>query len=135
MLKRIILKGEQKKVLFLPATNPIQIKGVAGSGKTTVALYRAKHLLETQANLFKETKIAIFTYNKTLAAYIGAVKQYINGGYQKDSNEIKPKTSDGLNVQIFNFHSWAYHFAGIQYGQTVFQRDQIEVIKSSVRGL
>lgn len=54
MLKKITLKGEQKKVLFLPPTNPIQIKGVAGSGKTTVALYRAKHLLETQTNLFKE---------------------------------------------------------------------------------
>ena len=27
MLKKIVLKGEQKKVLFLPPTNPIQIKG------------------------------------------------------------------------------------------------------------
>lgn len=69
MLKKIILKGEQKRVLFLPPTKPIQIKGVAGSGKTTVALYRAKHLLETQNTLFKEAKIAIFTFNKTLAAY------------------------------------------------------------------
>ena len=33
MLKKIRLKGEQKKVLFLPSKNPIQIKGVAGSGK------------------------------------------------------------------------------------------------------
>ena len=113
MLKKIKLIGEQKKVLFLPPTNPIQIKGVAGSGKTTVALYRAKHLLETQANIFKETKIVIFTYNKTLAAYIRAIKPYINGGYQKDSDELKPKTPDGLNVQIVNFDRWAFHFAGI----------------------
>jgi superfamily I DNA/RNA helicase len=135
MLKKIVLKGEQKKVLFLPPTNPIQIKGVAGSGKTTVALYRAKHLLETQANLFKETKIVIFTYNKTLAAYITALKPYINGGYQKDSDEIKPKTADGLNVQIINFHSWAYHFAGIQYNQTVMQWTQIEYIENITSGL
>ncbi len=134
MLKKITLKGEQKKVLFLPPTNPIQIKGVAGSGKTTVALYRAKHLLETQANLFKETKIIIFTYNKTLAAYIRDIKPYINGGYQKDSDEIKPKTPDGLNVQIVNFHSWAYHFAGIQYGQTIMQRAQIEIIEDVIKG-
>lgn len=105
MLKKITLKGEQKKVLFLPPTNPIQIKGVAGSGKTTVALYRAKHLLETQNTLFQEAKIVIFTFNKTLAAYIRAVSPYINGGYQKDSDEIKPKTPDGLNVKIVNFHS------------------------------
>ncbi len=67
MLKPIKLKGEQKNVLFLPPTNPIQIKGVAGSGKTTVALYRTKHLLETQSNLFQEAKIVIFTFNRTLA--------------------------------------------------------------------
>ena len=135
MLKKIVLKGEQKKVLFLPPTNPIQIKGVAGSGKTTVALYRAKHLLETQANLFKETKIVIFTYNKTLAAYITALKPYINGGYQKDSDEIKPKTADGLNVQIINFHSWAYRFAGIEYNQTIMQWTQVEIIEDIISGL
>ena len=135
MLKKIVLKGEQKNVLFLPTTNPIQIKGVAGSGKTTVALYRAKHLLETQANLFKETKIVIFTYNKTLAAYINAIKPFINGGYQKNSDEIKPKTVDGLNVRIINFHSWAYHFTGINYNQTVFQQDQIQYIKNIKSGL
>lgn len=135
MLKKIELTGEQKKVLFLSPTNPIQIKGVAGSGKTTVALYRAKHLLETQANLFKETKIVIFTYNKTLAAYITAIKPYISGGHQKDSDEIKPQTPDGLNVQIINFHSWAYHFVGIQYDQTIMQRRQIEIIESIINKL
>jgi DNA helicase IV len=72
-LRPIVLKGEQKRVLFLQVTDPIQIKGVAGSGKTTVALYRAKHLLDTQSNLFQEAKIAIFTYNKTLVKYINAI--------------------------------------------------------------
>ena len=135
MLKKITLIGEQKKVLFLSPTNPIQIKGVAGSGKTTVALYRAKHLLETQANLFKETKIVIFTYNKTLAAYITAIKPYISGGYQKDSDEINPQTPDGLNVQIINFHSWAYHFIGIQFDQTIMQWKQIEIIEVIINKL
>ena len=128
MLKRITLKGEQKKVLFLPANNPIQIKGVAGSGKTTVALYRAKHLLETQNTLFREAKVAIFTFNKTLAAYIRAVSPYINGGYQKDSETINPKTPDGLNVTIVNFHSWAYHFARIGLNNTVMHWEQIDII-------
>lgn len=67
MLKKIKLRGEQKKVLFLPSRNPIQIKGAAGSGKTTVALYRAKHLLETQNTLFKESNIIIFTFNNKLS--------------------------------------------------------------------
>jgi DNA helicase IV len=100
MLKEIKLIGEQKKVLFLPPQNPIQIKGVAGSGKTTVALYRAKHLLETQSNLFQEAKIVIFTFNKTLAAYIKAVSPLISGGYNKDSDIIEPFSKKGLNVDI-----------------------------------
>lgn len=109
-LKPIILKGEQKRVLFLPATDPIQIKGVAGSGKTTVALYRAKHLLDTYANLFNEAKVAIFTYNKTLVKYINAIAPQISGGYRPDTDEIKPTKPKGLNVYITSFHKWAYHF-------------------------
>jgi superfamily I DNA/RNA helicase len=127
VLKEIKLIGEQKKVLFLPPQNPIQIKGVAGSGKTTVALYRAKHLLETQSNLFQEAKIVIFTFNKTLAAYIKAVSPFINGGYKKDSDNIEPFSKKGLNVEIVNFHSWAYRFAGIEY-TTIMDWDKVKVI-------
>lgn len=109
-LKPIILTGEQKKVLFLPVTEPIQIKGVAGSGKTTVALYRAKHLLDTQSNLYQEAKVAIFTYNKTLVKYINAITPHISGGYQADSEDIKPTEPKGINVFVTSFHKWAYHF-------------------------
>lgn len=109
-LKPIVLKGEQKRVLFLQATEPIQIKGVAGSGKTTVALYRAKHLVDTQSNLFQEAKVAIFTYNKTLVKYINAITPQISGGYQQNSDEIKPIKPKGINVFVTNFHKWAYHF-------------------------
>jgi len=98
MLKVVKLKEEQEKVLFLPAENPIQIKGVAGSGKTTVAIYRAKHLLETYTNLFiKENKVIIFTYNKTLRNYIEELLKVMPG----------IKGSVGLNIKVTNFHSWA----------------------------
>ena len=109
-LRPIVLKGEQKRVLFLQVTDPIQIKGVAGSGKTTVALYRAKHLLDTQSNLFQEAKVAIFTYNKTLVKYINAITPQISGGYQPDNDEIKPTKPKGINVFVTSFHKWAYHF-------------------------
>lgn len=114
-LRPIVLKGEQKRVLFLPVIDPIQIKGVAGSGKTTVALYRAKHLLDTQSNLFQEAKVAIFTYNKTLVKYINAITPHISGGYQADNEEIKPNKPKGMNVQVFNFDSWAFRFLNLSY--------------------
>jgi len=109
-LKPIVLKGEQKRVLFLQVNDPIQIKGVAGSGKTTVALYRAKHLIDTQSNLFQEAKVAIFTYNKTLVKYINAIIPHISGGYQQNSDEINPINPNGIDVNVTNFHKWAYRF-------------------------
>lgn len=109
-LKRITLTGEQKKILFLPPTQPIQIKGVAGSGKTTVALYRAKHLLDTESNLFQEANVVIFTYNKTLVKYISSIKNQISGGYQENSNELTNNKPIGLNICVINFHKWAYDF-------------------------
>ncbi len=133
-LRPITLQGEQKKVLFLQVTDPIQIKGVAGSGKTTVALYRAKHLLDTQSNLFQEAKVAIFTYNKTLVKYINAITPHISGGYQKDSDEIKPTKPKGINVTVTNFHKWAYHFIkqnGIDlYNRTVQNDSQLSIVEA-----
>jgi superfamily I DNA/RNA helicase len=130
-LRPIVLKGEQKRVLFLQVTDPIQIKGVAGSGKTTVALYRAKHLLDTQSNLFQEAKVAIFTYNKTLVKYIAAITPQISGGYQADTDEIKPTKPKGLNVYVTNFHKWAYHFIeqnGIPLSKMVADRKTFKTI-------
>ncbi|WP_196892156.1 3'-5' exonuclease [Aureivirga marina] len=135
MLKKITLTGEQKQILFLPPKNPIQIKGVAGSGKTTVALYRAKHLLETQQNLFNKAKVIIFTFNKTLAEYINAVKPYINGGYQKDSDELIKRSPIGLDIQVINFHSWAFKFLNLPFGKTLFQNQQIDIIKEILLSL
>lgn len=134
-LRPIVLKGEQKRVLFLQVTDPIQIKGVAGSGKTTVALYRAKHLLDTQSNLFQEAKVAIFTYNKTLVKYINAITPQISGGYQADSEEIKPTKPEGINVFVTSFHKWAFAFIRANgnnlYGKTVMGDSQKSLIEKS----
>lgn len=136
-LKPIVLKGEQKRVLFIQSTDPIQIKGVAGSGKTTVALYRAKHLLDTQSNLFQEAKVAIFTYNKTLVKYINAITPYISGGYQPDNDEIKPLKPAGLSVFVTSFHKWAYHFIeanGIKLSYEVFENGRTKKYWKTISG-
>lgn len=134
-LKPIKLIGEQKRVLFLQVTEPIQIKGVAGSGKTTVALYRAKHLIDTQSNLFQEAKVVIFTYNKILVKYINAIKSSISGGYNENNDEIKPTKPIGISgVNVINFDRWAYHFIeanGIPlYGKTVMGSSQKNILSS-----
>ena len=44
MLMKIILNGKQEEVLALQAKGHVVVLGTAGSGKTTIALYRAIHL-------------------------------------------------------------------------------------------
>lgn len=108
-LQPVILTGEQKKILFLPPKNPISIKGVAGCGKTTVALYRAKHLIETFSDLFEEANVVIFTFNKALVKYMDTLLPIIPGGYQ-DNSDILLDVRPGMNINVTNFHKWAYHF-------------------------
>lgn len=130
MLKEIKLTGEQKKVLFLPGQNPIQIKGVAGSGKTTISLYRAKQLIETQNQLFSNTSVVIFTFNKTLSAYINAVKKNIRSIFSVEGDERK--TTNGLDIEVTNFHKWAYSFIGVKNNQIIQFREQEEIIRTAI---
>lgn len=61
------LKGEQTKVLYLAPNKHNVVLGVAGSGKTLIAILRAKYL----ANLAKEKneRVLLTTYNTTLDRY------------------------------------------------------------------
>lgn len=114
MLKEIKLTGEQRNILFLPFDSPIQIKGVAGSGKTTVAIYRAKQYLETKGTLFDKPKVGIFTFNKNLVRYIQSLCRSVKAP-DEDS-------SAGLNAEITNFHSWVYQ-------NILKNRFQLDVLK------
>ena len=130
MLKPVVLAGEQKKVLFLPPKNPIQIKGVAGSGKTTVALYRAKHLLENHSDMFEPTRVAIFTFNKTLSGYITALTA---------ASEQDPNFGVTSAITVTNFHRWAWHFlkdhGNALVGRTVSGSSQYGLLTRAINSL
>lgn len=72
-IKRLLLNltDEQLALVRVSASGPILIKGVAGSGKTTIGLYRAHYLagvIEQQRRIFGEsTSILLLTYTNTLA--------------------------------------------------------------------
>ncbi len=92
----ITLTGEQKRVLTLPLNSPIQIKGVAGSGKTTIAIYRARHIVESTGDLFRNTNICIFSYTKSLVKYVRSI--------------LEPPIHHGAQITVTTFHKWAYDF-------------------------
>lgn len=66
---------EQIKVLEMPETGAILVKGAAGSGKSTTAMYRAARYSNSG---FLSEKIAVLTYNKALVKYLGDMLAAIN---------------------------------------------------------
>lgn len=64
------------------------VKGIAGSGKTTVLLKKARKMIEKDPTI----RIGLFTYNKTLSQYAKTIAE-----------KIGPK-----NLFVYTFHSWAY---------------------------
>lgn len=80
------LKGKQLEVLALQQAGHIVVLGTAGSGKTTLAIYRAAHL----AKLYGPDRVLLITFNKTLVKYIDK----LSGNRLKD-------------VAVHNYHKFA----------------------------
>lgn len=91
------------------------IKGIAGSGKTTVLLSKARKMIENNPTI----RIGLFTYNKTLSQYA-----------KKFAEQIGPN-----NLFVYTFHGWAY---GVLRDVTkkrmvmTTTRDQKEYLKTAV---
>ncbi|WP_127716714.1 UvrD-helicase domain-containing protein [Halobacteriovorax sp. HLS] len=66
---RVFLHPYQRKLVEMNASGPVRVLGGAGTGKTVVAIHRAKHLAE---NIFKDEKqkILFTTFTRNLAADI-----------------------------------------------------------------
>ena len=94
----IYLNPEQDRLVRLDSRGHLLIRGVAGSGKTTVALYRAKYLSENYLDMFTANKILVLTYNRTLVAFM-----------REQAREL------GLEgVEILSFHQWAGNYLNRQ---------------------
>ena len=63
------LNMEQRRIVELEPNGHMMVKGVAGSGKTTVAIRRIS-FLQNHYSPEEDDTILLVTYNKTLLQYI-----------------------------------------------------------------
>lgn len=101
------LNVEQKKLIQLKPAGHSLIRGVAGSGKTTVAVNRITFLLNHYC-FATDDKILMVTFNKTLINYI----KYI---YEKIQNEDKADFDslfevDKSKVEIYTIDKIIYDY-------------------------
>lgn len=103
------LKGEQKKVYCLPSNGPVLVKGSAGSGKTLVAIARARYLrnLALQDMFSRNVRIAFFTYDKSLrdevATYFNDPKIYVNNIDSWVAGFLSRRNGHGLQAALTDY--------------------------------
>ncbi len=79
---------KQREVLYLPVTGHSAVLGTAGSGKTTLALYRAAYL--SAPGMPHSGRTLLLTYNRALVTYL---------------EHLQPP--EFRNVKIENYHKFA----------------------------
>jgi SOS regulatory protein LexA len=101
------LNLEQKKLIQMEPSGHSLIKGVAGSGKTTVAVHRIPYLM----NHFcfdKDDRILLVTFNKTLLNYIKFLFDKVeNAEYQIGMAELM---NNDVKVDIKTIDSIVYSY-------------------------
>ncbi len=74
-LKNIVatIQDEQNKIIRAPMDSPLIVQGVAGSGKTTIALHRIAYLIYNYEKEFKPEEFMIIAPNKFFLNYISNI--------------------------------------------------------------
>ncbi|MGO1057731.1 transcriptional repressor LexA [Planococcus sp. FY231025] len=98
------LNVEQRRIVELEPTGPMLVKGVAGSGKTTVAIRRIHFLLDHYCHE-DDDRILMVTYNKTLLHYIK--HQYARLAEAEEAAAARLFTSDA-EAEIVTIDSLMY---------------------------
>ena len=111
-LKNIIstIQSEQNKIIRAKMSNPLIVQGVAGSGKTTVALHIIAYLVYTYEKEFNPDEFLIIAPNKFFLDYISNVLPDLGVDYvrQQTFEEFMLENIDAnfeinpINVELSN---------------------------------
>jgi superfamily I DNA/RNA helicase len=112
---RVFLHPKQRKLVSIKANGPVRVLGGAGTGKTVVAMHRARYLAEEVFNK-KEDRVLFTTFTRNLATDI-------------QENLRKLCSVDALSrIDVVNLDAWVASFLrgqGYRH-QVVFDEDENE---------
>jgi superfamily I DNA/RNA helicase/plasmid maintenance system killer protein len=110
---RIFLHPKQRRLVSMQANGPVRVLGGAGTGKTVVAMHRARYLAE-EVFTKKEDRILVTTFTRNLATDI-------------QENLRKLCSVDALSrIDVVNLDAWVANFLqtkGYRH-QVVFDEDE-----------
>ena len=103
------LNIEQRKLVKARPGGHSLIKGVAGSGKTTVAVHKISYLLNKFCDA-TDDRILLVTFNKTLVNYIGYLYKKVEDETGSGSNYPTLFSSDHDKVEIYTIDSILFKY-------------------------
>ncbi len=102
---RVFLHPSQRRLVEMHANGPVRVLGGAGTGKTVVAMHRAKRLAEEVFNE-KTDRILFTTFTRNLA---GDIKTHLQSITSPEHMQ---------RIEVVNFDRWVaklMHQMGVQY--------------------
>lgn len=125
-MKNIVatIQRDQNAVIRNEHAQTLIIQGVAGSGKTSIALHRIAFLLYRFKNTLKSTDILILSPNKVFSDYISNVLPELG---EEKVNQIEIETlADELLDNEFRFQTFAEQLAVLLEKEDVAQQKRIQ---------
>jgi hypothetical protein len=93
---RVFLHPSQERLVVKTFNGPARVTGGAGTGKTVVAMHRARHLATTHCT-GPDDKILFTTYTANLAQNV-------------EQNVATLCGDDKRRIEVLHLHAWAVHF-------------------------
>ena len=94
----LFLSPQQKQLVLRSYNGPARVKGVVGSGKTVVAIHRARHL--ARSALSQQGKVLFLTYGNRLPGVVSHLLRRLVG---EDAPELDA-------IECVTIHRWCYAF-------------------------
>jgi superfamily I DNA/RNA helicase len=101
------LNVEQKRIIESKPNGHVLIKGVAGSGKTTVAVNKVPILLSHYCPE-KDDKVLMATYNKSLSKYVSFIYENIKDEINNQKSIFDEDNSDKLQIKTIDALMFKY---------------------------
>lgn len=92
------IQREQNEIIRYPLNENVLVQGVAGSGKTSIALHRVAYILYNYRNTIRAKDILVVSPNKAFSGYIGNVLPELGeqNVAQISLEELAHKELDGI---------------------------------------
>jgi DNA helicase-2/ATP-dependent DNA helicase PcrA len=119
-----LITPEQFKAITDDANSAVMIQGVAGSGKTTVAMYRLAWLLQREDSDFKPEESVIIVRSGVLKAYI-----------KRSLPHLGLVDESGRGVEVLTYTEWAERTLSTVYPEVLAKNKIIHNIPNGIHPL